>query len=53
MKAGVKHEHVRRTFGELRHERVGVARRRHHGEAEVVEKPAESLGEHGTLVGDD
>ena len=53
MKAGVEHEHVRRVVGELAHERVGVARRRHDGQAEVVEQPAESLGEHGTLVGND
>ena len=53
MKAGVEDEHVRRAVGELAQQRLGVARRGHDGQAEVVEKPAEGLGQHGTLVGYD
>jgi hypothetical protein len=53
MKAGVEDQDVRPAVGELAQERVGVARRRHDGQAEVAEEPAEGLGEHGALVGYD
>jgi hypothetical protein len=37
----------------LAHERVGVTGRSHNDQPEVVEEPAESLGEHRTLMGND
>ena len=53
MKAGVENEHVDRAVGQLAQQRLRVARRGHDGQAEVVEKPAEGLGQHGTLVSND
>jgi hypothetical protein len=53
MKAGVEDEHVRGAVGELAQERIGVAHGRDDVHAEVVEKRAEGLGQHGALVSDD
>ena len=53
IEACIEHEHVRRGARELAQQRWQIAGRAHDVEAEIVEQPAEGLGQQRAVVGYD